>query len=146
MPTPTGLPKSGERWRLTTRVHGKTEQHDVTVLERSGGTYWSLRVRSVETGREQLWVDASAWWSGVTGSHRLTYVQPTAGKWVEQAPASPQPEEEERTPLGVVVVISGEDPHQCEHWAAALDYVRGHARGDDPVHVSMFTLYWGEDD
>lgn len=50
-----------------------------------------------------------------------------------------------RTPLGVVVVIAGEDPYQCEHWEAALEWVRGHARGDDPVVVSMFTIYWGKD-
>lgn len=55
----------------------------------------------------------------------------------------------ERTMLGVVVVIAGQRPHQVETWKEALDFVTGIAQGDDPVHVSMFTLYWpapGEED
>lgn len=52
----------------------------------------------------------------------------------------------ERTPLAVIVQISGEDTKQFDTWKAALTYVDQFAQGDDPVMVSMFTIYWGDDD
>jgi hypothetical protein len=50
----------------------------------------------------------------------------------------------ERNMLGVVVVIPGEDPQQFENWKSALDAVAMYAQGDDPVLVSIHTLYWSE--
>lgn len=54
MPTPTGLPKAGETWRM----RRGSEVVDVVVIKRGSGTYWSLTVRGPD-GRTRLWVDAS---------------------------------------------------------------------------------------
>lgn len=76
MPTPTGLPKPGEHWRLTATLppDWKPESVDVTIVERGKGDYWSIVVDRHDNGKRERWVDAAAWLSGVTGSHRLTYV------------------------------------------------------------------------
>jgi hypothetical protein len=68
MPTPSGLPKAGERWRhswtLPVSRDGKTVWEsgfeDFTVISRGGGEYWSMRVR-YDNGRVKLLVDPSYW-------------------------------------------------------------------------------------
>ena len=45
------------------------------VLERGSGSYWSLLVKRLDNGKTERWVDASAWFSGVTGSHQLVLSQ-----------------------------------------------------------------------
>lgn len=77
MPTPSGLPKVGEVWTRTSSLPPDWQPSVVTVkvLERGGGSYWSLRVEVLsytvagvvtpvpERQRVQLWVDASYWHS-----------------------------------------------------------------------------------
>lgn len=59
MPTPTGLPKAGEIWKLAIHVPGQPiVPQFVVVIERGRGDYWSLRVGS-RKGERSLWVDAS---------------------------------------------------------------------------------------
>lgn len=59
--------------------------------------------------------------------------------------ACEDPKHVARTPLAVIVQISGEDSKQFTHWKDAVAYVDQFAQGDDPVMVSMFTIYWGDD-
>jgi hypothetical protein len=70
MPTPTGLPKRGERWKFTQALPPDwiPESVVVTVLNRTGGEYWALYVLP-DDGKARLWVDASYFWA--TG--KLTY-------------------------------------------------------------------------
>jgi hypothetical protein len=69
MPTPTGLPKAGEVWERRFRLppDWQLQTGRVTILERSGGSYWSVRVRLHKPEEHQppvqLWVDASYWHS-----------------------------------------------------------------------------------
>lgn len=70
MPTPTGLPKVGEIWERTYRLPPDWEPNTVRfeVLSRSGGEYWSMRVRVLSPVAEfqnpvQLWVDPAYWFS-----------------------------------------------------------------------------------
>ena len=81
MPTPTGLPKVGEVWRLAIPIPGRQPVvHQVVVIGRTPGEYWGLRVASRRTAEgpweRRLWVDASyhlhqGW---------LTYVGPAGPK------------------------------------------------------------------
>lgn len=47
----------------------------------------------------------------------------------------------DRPVLGVAVNVAGESPQQFSCWQDALAYVDQFAAGDDPVQVSMVTLY-----
>lgn len=60
MPTPTGLPKVGEKWQMASTLppDWETERVVVTILARGTGSYWSVRVR-LPDGQVRLWVDAS---------------------------------------------------------------------------------------
>jgi hypothetical protein len=50
----------GEVWRYRPVVPGQpTQTYDVVVVARGTGSFWSLTVRHIDTGREALWVDAS---------------------------------------------------------------------------------------
>lgn len=74
MPTPSGLPKVGERVRYTwLDSQGNKEFRDGTVMERSGGAYWALKVRWDEPtwdGKYTKWmVDAPYFW----GKGRTAY-------------------------------------------------------------------------
>lgn len=63
MPTPTGLPKTGEVWELRVKLPGReVEPQRIVVLSRSRGDYWALRVATRKGGRwsTHLWVDATA--------------------------------------------------------------------------------------
>jgi len=77
MPTPGGLPKPGEHWRLRKRLpksggQWETITIDMIVVERGTGSFWPLRVRDIHTGEVRLWVDASYDFS----QGWLTYVPP----------------------------------------------------------------------
>ena len=81
MPTPTGLPKVGEVWELTTKLPPDWTPHTVrcVVLERGTGSYWSLRVfipKELPRNQRQLWVDASAWLHGSGTGRQLKYIGP----------------------------------------------------------------------
>jgi hypothetical protein len=59
MPTPSGLPKVGERWTLRTPVQGRAgEAVTVTVTKRGRGDYWTLYVKT-DNGATAMWVDAA---------------------------------------------------------------------------------------
>lgn len=64
MPTPGGLPKVGEVWELTRKLPPDWSPivTQFVVLQRTGGSYWSLRVY-VRDHRgnwvRKLWVDIS---------------------------------------------------------------------------------------
>ncbi len=68
MPTPTGLPKVGEVWELTSKLPPdlKPETVRFVVLARGRGEYWSMRVyvpTNAPDRQKQLWVDAAYMWS-----------------------------------------------------------------------------------
>ena len=60
MPTPTGLPRTGEIWQLELPT---ARPRQVVVISRSTGDYWSLRVAARRGGvwRRDLWVDPAYW-------------------------------------------------------------------------------------
>lgn len=62
MPTPTGLPKAGERvaFSLSLPPDWKREWRYGTVVRRSGGGYWALYVRWDDSNRDvEMMVDAA---------------------------------------------------------------------------------------
>jgi hypothetical protein len=72
MPTPGGLPKTGEVWERAIQLPGReTARARVVVLERTRGDYWGLRVYVPGEGRK-LWVDPAYWLS----QGWLTYIGP----------------------------------------------------------------------
>jgi hypothetical protein len=76
MPTPTGLPKKGEIWRLAIQIPGHPRQpKHVIVLERGSGSYWSMRVAD-RSGNRTQWVDCAYWFK----MGWLTYVQDAGPK------------------------------------------------------------------
>jgi hypothetical protein len=64
MPTPGGLPKTGEVWQRTWRLppDWKPNIRRFVVIERSRGDYWSMTVWTPDAGR-QLLVDPAYWMS-----------------------------------------------------------------------------------
>lgn len=76
MPTPTGLPRTGEVWELAIKIPGQQPAPQrVVVIERTRGDYWALRVFSHSKGR-RLWVDPAYWLQ----QGWLTYVGPAGPK------------------------------------------------------------------
>jgi hypothetical protein len=59
MPTPTGLPKSGEVWQ---RMLPNDIVTKFVVISRGAGQYWGMRVYVPRQGK-MLWVDCSYWFS-----------------------------------------------------------------------------------
>jgi len=62
MPTPTGLPKTGEVWELQVRVMGKAGPTSrFVVLSRTRDSYWAMRTASRRGGEwvSQLRVDCA---------------------------------------------------------------------------------------
>lgn len=70
MPTASGLPKVGEVWERREKLPPDWAEQVIRfrVTERGTGAYWALRVEILEPVqpprfRNQLWVDASYWFS-----------------------------------------------------------------------------------
>jgi hypothetical protein len=61
MPTPTGLPKVGEVWKLdVTRPGCPSEARNYVILERTPGDLWSVRIG--RPGEKYLWITSASWY------------------------------------------------------------------------------------
>lgn len=158
MPTPAGLPKVGEVWELRKRIPGKpVVPHRVVIIERSAGSYWSVRVGWKEQGKWQrrLWVDASYHFQ----QQEFKYVAPAGDNVLRELglpPAKPREHRRAAKPAIVTVLrgvpddlapgrsydvaISDDSGWQGDQYHIVLDFEGEH----DPNKVTAFTIDVGE--